>query len=216
MTAVAGVVTIYALGDMIVYNRKKKREYFAEQKAIAMAELHSAQEALARGTATEEQFAILIRENKLPNQASKASVSDSTDFGKAQAAMQQGAGKIAEESKGAWATAKSWIFAGLKKEEEIEDETARLGYEGTSEDDDVMGERSSDIARAVAARKIEMEQKAREALEREKKRQLEGGPLDRLHTSEEGQAGVRTAVADGAVGDAKPKGSGWSGFMGNR
>lgn len=201
---------------MIVYNRKKKREYFAEQKAIAMAELHSAQEALARGTATEEQFAILIRENKLPNQAAKPSVSDSTDFGKAQAAMQQGAGKIAEESKGAWATAKSWIFAGLKKEEEVEDDTARLGYEATSEDDDVMGERSSDIARAVAARKIEMEQKAKEALEREKKKQLEGGPLDRLHTSEEGQAGVRTAVTDGAVGDAKPKGSGWSTFMGNR
>lgn len=200
---------------MIVYNRKKKREYFSEQKAIAMAELHSAQEALARGNATEEQFAILIRENKLPNQQARPSVAESTDFGKAQAAMQQGAGTIAKESKGAWATAKSWIFAGLKKEEEVEDETARLGYEATSEDDDVMGERTSDIAKAVATRKIELEEKAKQALEREKKRQLEGGPLDRLHTSEEGAAGVRTAVVDAAVGE-KPKSSGWSTFMGGR
>lgn len=214
------MVTIYALGDMIVYNRKKKREYFAEQKAIAMAELHAAQEALARGNATESQFQILIREGKLPDpkdgNTSRPSIAESTDFGKAQAAVQQGAGKIAEESKGAWATAKSWIFAGLKKEEEVEDATARLGYEATSEDDDVMGERTSDIAKAVAARKQEMEAKAKAALEREKKRQLEGGPLDRLHTSEEGAAGLRTAVADGAVGDAKPKSSGWSTFMGGR
>jgi hypothetical protein len=31
---IAGVVTVYALGDMMIYNRRKRREYFAEQAAV--------------------------------------------------------------------------------------------------------------------------------------------------------------------------------------
>lgn len=202
---------------MIIYNRKKKAEYFAEQKALAVAALASAEEALAKGTATEEQLQILIRENKFPNAASindpsYRSITESTDFQKAQAAADQAKSKIVQESKGVWATAKGWMFSGLKKEEESEDETARFGYEGTSEDDDVMGERSSDIARAVAAKKMELENKARLALDKEIARERGGGPLDRIGTQNEGDnAGVRTESEDGAVG--QKSGGGWTSFM---
>ncbi len=210
---------------MIIYNRKKKREYFAEQKAIAMAELHAAQDALAAGKATEAQFEILIREGKLPASATSnaaagarhipKSITESTDFKKAQDAANMAASTIKEETKGAWATAKSWVFAGLKKEEDQADPTSRLGYEGTSEDDDVMGIRSSDIAKAVADRKTELEQKAKKVLEEEKQRQLDGGPLDRLATKEQRDPGVGE-VRDGAVGQPTKQGGGWTSFMTNK
>ena len=203
---------------MIIYNRKKKAEYYAEQKAIAIAALHSAEEALAAGTATEEQLQILIRENRIPspssiNSGSQPTIGEQTDFGKAQAAANQAASTIAKETKGVWATAKSWVFAGLKNEDDAEDPTETFGYEGTSEDDDVMGERSSDIARAVAAKKAELEFKAKQALEKEVARERGGGPLDRLGTEEEGVAGLRTEKADAAVGKESGGGSGWTSFM---
>lgn len=69
---IAGVVTVFALGDMIVYNRRKRREWFHEQNqkhAISMAE---AKQAMAAGTATEDQILLLNNErNKEEHEKNK-------------------------------------------------------------------------------------------------------------------------------------------------
>lgn len=58
----AGVVTIFALGDMIVYNRKKRASFFREQKELHTAALAEALEARKRGTADDDQLLLLNRE----------------------------------------------------------------------------------------------------------------------------------------------------------
>lgn len=59
---VAGSVTVFSLGDMIIYNRRKKREFFAEQQAKHEHELAAARWAMERGMADENQILLLNRE----------------------------------------------------------------------------------------------------------------------------------------------------------
>lgn len=178
---VAGVVTVYALGDMIIYNRRKQKEYFTEQRAIQSAALHDAQVALRAGLATSEQLILLTQEGKLPTMSQ---TNPTEKIATAQTGVKPGM----------FATAKSWLFSGLKKEED----SNRLGFE-MSEEDDSLGESESGILRAIEARKLEVANKARLALEREKETQKTGGPLDRIGTENEGRPGVKE--------------NGWTSFM---
>ncbi|TGO35671.1 hypothetical protein BHYA_0150g00180 [Botrytis hyacinthi] len=182
LTFIAGGVTVYALGDMMVYNRKKRAEFYAEQKFKYAMALESAQTAAASGTATESQIEFLNREKEREQKV-----------------------KIAEEAKkkapGAWKKSKDWLFSGLKKEEEGDDvgtSERRLGYEALSEEDDNLGERESDVLRAIEEKKMAIQNKAKSAFEAEKERQRNGGPLDRIGTDGEEQ---------------KPKSGGWTSFM---
>ncbi|OCK83355.1 hypothetical protein K432DRAFT_322477, partial [Lepidopterella palustris CBS 459.81] len=59
---VAGLVTLFSLGDMIVYNRRKRREFYAEAAKKHEEELALARIALGRGTADENQMLLLNRE----------------------------------------------------------------------------------------------------------------------------------------------------------
>ena len=59
---VAGVVTTYSLGDMILYNRRKKREWYAEQHTKWQEALVLAREAEVQGTANNDQILLLNRE----------------------------------------------------------------------------------------------------------------------------------------------------------
>ncbi|KAK6615975.1 hypothetical protein H4I95_01127 [Botrytis cinerea] len=168
LTFIAGGVTVYALGDMMKFK-------------YAMA-LESAQAAAASGIATESQIEFLNREKEREQKV-----------------------KIAEEAKkkapGAWKKSKDWLFSGLKKEEEGDDvgtSERRLGYEALSEEDDTLGERESDVLRAIEEKKMAIQNKAKSAFEAEKERQRNGGPLDRIGTDGEEQ---------------KPKSGGWTSFM---
>lgn len=166
---------------MMVYNRKKRAEFFAEQKAKYAMALESAQTAQALGTATESQIEFLERENERETNL-----------------------KIAAEAKkksGPWKKGKEWLFSGLKKEEEGDDvgtSERRLGYEALSEEDDSLGERESDVLRAIEEKKMALQHKAKSAFEAEKERQKKGGPLDRIGTEGE---------------EEKPKSGGWTSFM---
>jgi len=62
LTGVAGLVTVFSLGDMIVYNRRKKREFFAEQQAQHAKDLAIARVAAQNGSADENQILLLNRE----------------------------------------------------------------------------------------------------------------------------------------------------------
>lgn len=61
-TVLAGGVAAFSLGDMIVYNRRKRKEFFAEQNKLLQERLVDAREAAAKGTADEDQMLLINRE----------------------------------------------------------------------------------------------------------------------------------------------------------
>lgn len=195
---IAAGVTVYALGDMMIYNRKKRAQFYEEQKARHASAMHTARNAIANGIATEEQIKFIHREEE--HDAELAA------FAKAK-----------REKKGIFGKSKDWLFSGLKKEEEGEDvgsSERRLGYEGLSEEDDSLGERESDIVRAIEEKKIALANKAKQAFADERERQRSGGPLDRVGTAQEKSAKPEkpiTGTFDNE--DEKPKSGGWTSFF---
>ncbi|MCJ1367951.1 hypothetical protein MMC16_007087 [Acarospora aff. strigata] len=95
-TGIAGAITIFALGDMIVYNRRKRRDYFAEQSALHKTRLAEAKEAVARGAADEDQM-LLINRERAAFEAEQARLS----------------------KKGVFKRTKEWLFSGLKKDDQV-------------------------------------------------------------------------------------------------
>ena len=187
---IAGGVTVYALGDMMIHNRRQRAKFLEDQKAKQTAAVYSARQAIASGSATQEQINFINMED-------------------AHLARLEVERKAKAEKTGAWAKYKEWLFSGLKKEEEGDDvgsSERRLGYEAMSEEDDSLGERESDIVRAIEDKRTAIAEKAKQAFKDEKDRQRTGGPLDRLGTETEGVD----------VGDEKPKSGGWTSFMTRR
>ncbi|KAF4465795.1 cytochrome oxidase c assembly domain-containing [Fusarium albosuccineum] len=180
-TAVAGVVSIYSVWDMLRYNRARRAEWVEAQKKLEADELASARLAYLKGDATEEQILLVEEANreaeakgeKLPPLL--AAPSHRTHF--------EEHVKPALEGKGEEKTAKSGgkgvmgVFSGLLgREEQGEDvgsSQRRLGYESLSEEDDTTGMSESDMLRAL-------ETKAKKLLEEEKENQRRGGSLDQL------------------------------------
>ncbi|MCJ1398919.1 hypothetical protein MMC11_002120 [Xylographa trunciseda] len=62
LTIVAGGVATFALGDMIVYNRRKRKSFFAEQHLLLEQRLAEARQAAANGTADDDQMLLINRE----------------------------------------------------------------------------------------------------------------------------------------------------------
>ncbi|CZS90511.1 uncharacterized protein RAG0_09160 [Rhynchosporium agropyri] len=188
-TVVAGGVTVYALGDMMIYNRKKRAQFFEEQKAVHANAIYKARLAIDAGVATEEDIKFIAREDE-------------------HAARLEALARAKEEKKGIFKRGKEWLFSGLKKEEEGEtvgSSERRLGYEALSEEDDNMGERESDIVRAIEDKKMAISTKAKQAFAEEKEKQRKGGPLDQIGTK---------LKAHDDDDDAKP--SSWTSFLGRR
>lgn len=150
----------------MIYNRRKRAEFYMEQKALKENAIRSARLAIAAGEASEEQILFIQREEEHDAQL-----------------------KARAQKKGIFKRGKEWLFSGLKNEEEGEDvgsSERRLGYEGLSEEDDSLGARESDIVRAIEERKLAITEKAKHAFADEKERQRGGGPLDRLGIESEG------------------------------
>jgi hypothetical protein len=85
-----------AITDMILYNRRKTREYLAQQSHLLATATADAAAAEALGTATGEQLALLKRERD-----------HAAYLAELEAQVKPG---IAERTKG-------WLFSGLKREE---------------------------------------------------------------------------------------------------
>ena len=171
----------------MIHNRRKRAEFFAEQKAIKANAVQQATLAIEHGTASEDQIEFLNREQEHDRHLADAAAEKAN-------------------KKGIFGRSKDWLFSGLKKEEEGENfgsSERRLGYEGTNEEDDSMGERESDIVRAIENRKVAVSDKAKAAFEKEKERQRTGGPLDR----------IGNAPKDNFEEDENPKSGGWTSFM---
>ncbi|CAG8956009.1 hypothetical protein HYFRA_00008865 [Hymenoscyphus fraxineus] len=185
-TVVAGGVTVYALGDMMIHNRRKRREFIAEQQALHTSALRTAQLAIDHGTASEEQIKFMDRERQYH-----------ADL-EAEKAARAARGGIFKRSK-------DWMLSGLKKEEQGDDvgtSEQTWGYDGQSKEDDSLGLRESDPVRAMEDTQSALTDKAKQAFADEKERQRSGGPLDRI--------GTKTADEDS---DQQPKSGGWTSFM---
>ncbi|EEU46767.1 uncharacterized protein NECHADRAFT_67073 [Fusarium vanettenii 77-13-4] len=169
-TAVAGVVSIYSVWDMLRYNRARRAEWVEAQKQLEADELASARLAYLKGEATEEQILLVEEANreaeakgeKLPPLL--AAPSHRTHF-------EENIKPALEGSKKEEETAKT----GGKEEEgeQVGSSQERLGYESLSEEDDATGVRDSDLVRSIEA-------KAQQAWEKEKENQRTGGSLDQL------------------------------------
>ena len=193
---------------MIMYNKKRKAEFLEAQRKMAADSLEAARLAYMTNKATPEQIAMveeaMERESgtegsifsKLPSVIGAPKPLSAEQQGK-QEADSQG---VADAAAAAWAGAqeqetqqqqqtqeapkkaggiRSWFSSILGREEESEDITQRFGWEGLSEEDDAAGVRESDIVRAIEEKQAKLRAKASQALEREKDRQRNGGPLDR-------------------------------------
>ena len=169
----------------MIYNRRKRAQFYEEQKALKENAIHAARLAISSGFASEEQLDFIRMQDEHQEQLDAAA--------KAKAAK-----------KGIFGKGKDWLFSGLKNEEEGDDvgsSERRLGYEGLSEEDDSMGERESDIVRAIEEKKMGIAAKAKDAFAEEKERQRKGGALDRIGVDE-------------TQDDDRPKsGGGWTSFM---
>jgi hypothetical protein len=176
---------------MMIYNRKKRAQFYEEQKAIHESAVYSAKSAIANGTATEEQIKFIHREE-------------------AHDAELEAIARAKREKRGIFSKSKDWLFSGLKNEEEGEDvgsSERRLGYEALSEEDDSLGERESDIVRAIEEKKMAIADKAKQAFANEREKQKSGGPLDRIGTAPE------RLMDDNLADDEKPKSGGWTSFF---
>ncbi|KAI9766445.1 MAG: hypothetical protein M1840_006552 [Geoglossum simile] len=96
LTAISAVYATVAITDMILYNRRKTREYLAQQSHLLATSTADAVAAESLGTATEEQLSLLKRER------------DHAVY-LAQLGAQAKPG-VAERAKG-------WLFRGLKRDE---------------------------------------------------------------------------------------------------
>lgn len=153
-------MTVYALGDMIIYNRRKRAEFFTEQKARYQAAIHSAKLAVESGRATEAEIEFLQRDS-----AEQARL----DAIKAAKANRKGIFKRSSE----------WLFSGMKKEEQIDgtgNSELSVGNEALDRvDNSLNGRATKDMTT--------LKDSAKQAFANEKERQQNGGPLDRLGTS---------------------------------
>lgn len=181
------MVCVYALSDMMIYNRKKRAQFFSEQQAQHMNALHSAQMAQQHGTATEEQVALIETE-------------------RAQAQAYADAEKAKAARKGIFGRSKDWLFSGLKQDEEVLAEGGKKVEEVVKdvggEAKEVVGANGSRILKAVEEKKEGVREKIEGAWEREKNAERTGGPFDRIGT--------------GAAEEPAPKSGGWTSFMTGR
>ena len=175
----------------MIYNRRKRAQFYEEQKGSHVAAVHSARLAIENGSASEADIEFIQREDEETARIEKVK-------------------REKAEKKGIFATTKTWLFSGLKKEEEGDDvgtSERRIGFESLSEEDDGLGVRESDIIRAIEDKKDSVKDQVKQAFANEKERQKSGGPLDRMgtHTTENG----------GAEGE-RPKSGGWTSFLTRR
>lgn len=180
---------------MIVYNRKRKAEFLEAQRRLEASSLEAARLAYMTGKATDEQ--ILLVEEALERDSTLSSAPIFSRPGAPAPQQHQQQPTVSEaatwpattpppqpetqKSTGLWA----WLTSSLKKSEEGDEPMStqrRLGYESLSEEDDGTGVRDSDLVRAAEGRAAALRDAAREAFEREKAAQREGGPLDRVGT----------------------------------
>ncbi|KAI1468969.1 uncharacterized protein F4812DRAFT_353146 [Daldinia caldariorum] len=184
-------VTVYATADMMVYNRKRRNEFFALQKQLKTDSLETARLAYMTGTASAEQVALVEEAEEKARQSgvslppllsapkpivSEGDAVESTERsawpGESMVESSMSAASEVEKPKKKGLTA--WLFSGLKKEEGSE-ELLQFDKETAA---------ASGITSAIGESQQALKDKARAAFNQERESQKNGGPLDQLSSSE--------------------------------
>ncbi|KAI0836541.1 hypothetical protein F5Y06DRAFT_105485 [Hypoxylon sp. FL0890] len=189
-------VTVYATADMMVYNRKRRNEFFALQKQLKADSLEAARLAYITGSATEEQIA-LVEEAEAKARQSGVSLPPLLSAPKpvapvAEGAAVEGVGRsvwpgeamVENSMSGADEVGKpkkksftSWLFGGSKKEEASEE---RLNFDDEAAAAGSSPSSRSSIVKAVDDSQQVLKDKAKAAFEQERENQRKGGPLDQV------------------------------------
>ena len=152
-------MTVFSLGDMVVYNRRKRKAWFAEQKELAERSLQEAKQAAAAGSATTDQILLINRE-----------------------VAAQEAGKEKKESS-AWTKTKG-IFSteGLKKEETEGKAEGQVESAGPLSAESSARAPASPTSSSIAGSSVlqAVEQKRRTGERELEGKGITGGPLDQL------------------------------------
>ncbi|KAH0536196.1 hypothetical protein FGG08_006904 [Glutinoglossum americanum] len=96
LTGLSAIYATVAITDMLLHNRRKKREYFAQQSHLLSVSIADAAAAEALGTATEPQIALLKRERE------HAAYLEELER---------------QKNPGVVERTKEWLFSGLKRDE---------------------------------------------------------------------------------------------------
>lgn len=161
-TAVAGVVSVYSVWDMLRYNRARRAEWVEAQKKLEADELATARLAYLKGTATEEQIELVEYENE---KAEKQGIKLPPLLGAPEHRTHFEETFTGNEKEGG--TGIMGVFSGL--------------FGGKKED--VKSEDKTVAAAAVEKAQTPVqtiEDKAKSAWEQEKENQRRGGQLDQL------------------------------------
>ncbi|KAI8958808.1 hypothetical protein F5Y11DRAFT_26884 [Daldinia sp. FL1419] len=188
-------VTVYATADMMVYNRKRRNEFFALQKQLKTDSLEAARLAYMTGTASGEQVALV---EEAEEKARKSGVSLPPLLSTPKPIVSED-GAIESSGRSAWPgesmvessmsaaseveqpkkkSFTSWLFGGLKKEEPSE-ESSQFDKEAA----EAPGLPSrSNIGNVADESQRVLKDKAKAAFDQERENQRNGGPLDQLGT----------------------------------
>ncbi|KAI1347328.1 hypothetical protein F5Y01DRAFT_295447 [Xylaria sp. FL0043] len=209
-SGIALLVTVYATADMMMYNRKRRSEFFALQKQLKEDSLEAARLAYMTGTATDEQIALV---EDATAKAKEAGMALPSILSAPQAAAPAGgrdhsvgsegsSGEDVDTQKKAGGVT-GWLFGGLKKED-----TTRPHEETLSTSDERWRTTSATTTAATAtAGEVagHLRDKAKVAFEQERDAQRKGGPLDQIGLD---GAGATTTTTTSS-GEGKKKGWLW-------
>ncbi|KAI0155210.1 hypothetical protein GGR57DRAFT_464566 [Xylariaceae sp. FL1272] len=172
-SGLALLVTVYATADMMIYNRKRRNEFFAQQRQFKEDSLEAARLAYMTGSATPEQIALV---EDATSKAKEAGIALPSLLSTPRAAV-SGAetsifpGESMTETSLEPETKKSgvtgWLFGGLKKEEQSTNDERWKSTPSTT------STTPSDVAE-------NLRDKAKAAFDSERDNQRKGGPLDQL------------------------------------
>lgn len=184
------MVTVYATVDMMMYNRKRRNEFFAMQQTLQSDSLDAARLAYMTGKASDEQITMVEEATERAKQAGvplpallnpahhresapasfATATTETADKTVWPGESMQGAslsgvgeGEPGTKKKGGFG---SWLFSGLKKE----DDSDSLNFKKEE------AAASGRVMRALD----EQKENVKAALDSERENQRKGGPLDQL------------------------------------
>ncbi|GKT51148.1 uncharacterized protein ColSpa_11329 [Colletotrichum spaethianum] len=188
-TAIAGLVSVYSVYDMVTYNKQRRTDFVEAQRKMEEDSLASARIAFINGTATDAQVTLVEEANararetgvKLPPLLSAPTVTTQAEkiFGKGgqQQHQQQDALAAAQSSPDA---AASEAAAAPAHKQSSSSSWWPFGSSSSKPDAAQAEDKAAGLARAVEERKEFLQDKAKAAFERERENQRRGGALDQL------------------------------------
>lgn len=178
----------------MLYNRKRRNEFFALQQQLQTGSLESARLAYMNNTATDEQISLveeatekaknagmalpsLLGTPKLPTSAEAPSASAERTIWPGESLQESSLSGVNEVEAPAKKGITGWLFGGLKNED-----TAAVNT-SVKKEESATGGRTGAAVHAISEQTDALKDKAKAAFETEKENQRKGGPLDQVGTA---------------------------------